>query len=158
MYIQWNLEIMNGTRPRTGKINYVPYKRFWYCIYFFLIIYFTISGVKKPCLLYQGFHCVEVHYTEVSLYFFHKEISTSCLELKLSCLTFLERFYPLKNNVNPSLLDFLFNDPPSLCVATFHHPHPKKKKRTGGSPLATCPFLEAWGEEFSQLEGAATWL
>ena len=99
-------------------------------IYFFLIIYLTISGVKKPCLLYQGFRCVEVHYIEVSLYSSLKEISsitphplpTSCLELKLSCRTFLEKFYPLKNNVNPSLLDFLVNDPPSLCVATSHHP------------------------------------
>ena len=33
-----------------------------------------------------------------------------------------------------------------------------KKKRMGESPLATFPFLEARGEEFSELEGAATWL
>ena len=61
-------------------------------------------------------------------------------------------------NVNLSPLDFLFNDPSSLCVTTSHHPHPTKKKRMGESPLATFPFLEARGEEFSDLEGAATWL
>ena len=142
-------------RQVTGKICLIPITRFCYLKFF--LIYFTIIGVRKLVwyIVYQGLHCVEVHFIEVSLYSSHREISgitshppspppnfLSGNQVKLS--HFPREILSFKN-VNLSLLDFLFNDPSSLCVPTSHHPHPKKKKRMGGSPLASFPFLEARG-------------
>ena len=139
---------MNG--QGNGKICLNPIPRFCYFKVLFDNTFYHKWG-KETCLLYLGLHCVEVRYIEVSPYSFHREISginphplpTSCLEPKLSCLTFLERFYPLKNNVNPSLLDFLFSDPP-MCS---HIPPPplQEKEKDGREPSCHFPFFSSPG-------------
>ena len=62
-------------RQGTGKIYLTPITRF-YC-FKGLFYSFTISGVKNLVWysVYQGLHCVEVHFIEVSLYSSHREIS-----------------------------------------------------------------------------------
>ena len=80
----------------------------------------------------------------------------SCLELKLGSLTFLERFYPLKTLTPPSQIFFLMTL--LACVQPHHTTPTQEKEKDGREPFCILPFLEAWREGFSQLEGAATWL
>ena len=123
------------------------------------MIYFTISGVRKLVWysVYHGLHCVEVHFIEVSLSSSHREISgitspppTSCLELKLSCLTFLERYYPSKMLTFHSQIFF------SMTLLAFVYPHPttptpRKRKGWEGALLPLSLFWKPGGGGGSEL-------
>ena len=136
-------------RQVTSKICLIPLTRF-YCFKVLFDIFYHQWG-EEPCFVqciprtslcrgsfYRGFTVLLPQRD----FWYHPPPPSpmSCLELKLSSLTFLERFYPLKTLTPPSQIFFLMT---LLAYVQSHPTTPNPRKRKGWEG-ALLPFSLFW--------------
>lgn len=142
-------------RQVTGKICLIPITRF-YCFKVLFHIFYHQWG-EETCLVqciprtslcrgsfYRGF---TVLLPRRDFWYHLPPFPTSCLEIKLSCLTFLERYYPSKMLTFHSQIFF------SMTLLAYVYPHPtnptpRKRKGWKGGLLPLSLFQKPRGRGF----------